>query len=599
MEIKSIEVTNFMGMKGYVSFDVPHIAALVGPNGIGKSTILAALRYGLTGEEPDGDIINLDCDETKVVITLTDPTGEGYAFSRSKHRTKPSKCTINGKATTQKALNDMIETVVGIPLDKIKVLSSAEIVAAMKPQEFGSFILDYVPEKPSLEKVLSLIPEATLGMTKTIEANLPETDISMKDIEELDKTIRATRKEMKDALSRKKALYDGFPKEAPEGNRKELEDSLAAIANQEADYRAYKAKKDAYDKTTAIFSKTRAQLADIKREAEEITDGRPDSATRDKLAAQASSVQETLQNTRLGISSAQRALEQLCVSLENLESPVCPLSDKIKCCQDKSAAKADLEESIESTKEGIAALEVEATKAAEQLEKIRAELAAYDESSKRYEKKITLLKRAKELEESLSEEPTAPEAMEEPDTAALKAELTGKLRVFTDYEEGCLLAKQIAAIEAELSDLEALVKALAEKGPVRTGILESYLGVFEEICNERSAKFKPGAQFRFVSDDGVVVLMTNEKGVYLPYESLSGGERAYMIFIIMDMLNSLCGSRILFLDELSVMDPKAFDTLIEIIADCESGYDHILLAAVNHEETVKTITSHGIRILEL
>ena len=72
-----------------------------------------------------------------------------------------------------------------------------------------------------------------------------------------------------------------------------------------------------------------------------------------------------------------------------------------------------------------------------------------------------------------------------------------------------------------------------------------------------------------------------------------------MIFIIMDMLNSLCGSNILLLDELSVVDTKCFDALLDIVLAYADDYDHILLAAVDHEDTVKSVTDRKIPMLSL
>ena len=117
MIIKKIEISNFAGIKGSVTFNMPHIMALCGKNGMGKTTVLNAIRFALTGEEPDGDIINANSLLASVKIWL--PTAEGeLSFERIKEREKPSKCKINGKASTAKVMNEKIEDVIGIPLDK-------------------------------------------------------------------------------------------------------------------------------------------------------------------------------------------------------------------------------------------------------------------------------------------------------------------------------------------------------------------------------------------------------------------------------------------------------------------------------------------------
>ena len=193
----------------------------------------------------------------------------------------------------------------------------------------------------------------------------------------------------------------------------------------------------------------------------------------------------------------------------------------------------------------------------------------------------------------------SPDVLEKPEEVEMPSEadastLEAKLKIIEGFHEGEQLKAQIEDLMVEYKDYDTLVKALSDKGCVRTGVVSKYLSVFEDLCNDRSRSVRPEIDFKFVSDNGVVVLMNNGKGAYLPYESLSGGEKAYMIFILMDMLNSLSGSNILFLDELSVVDSKCFDALLDIIMAYESGYDHILVAAVDHADTVESIKAHSI-----
>ncbi len=600
MKIDRLKLVNFMGIKGSFEFELPKIAALVGPNGMGKTTVMNAIRFALTGEEPAGDIINKDATQARTEITLTDPAdGVQYTFMRLKDREKPSKCMIDGKNTTKKTMDQKIEDILRIPLDKVKVLSSSEVVASMKPQEFSSFILDYIPEKLKLEKIISLIPASTLGMVEILEANLPSEEIDLTMLGECEGICRQNRKELKDVIARKKALYDSCPKENPGETKEEVEKKLNALLEIESVRKVYLAKKEAYDKAVESAKKHEALLSSTRAEVSAIAADRPDPGVLDALRKEEASARESIQNQKVAISSATGAVTQLETALSNLENPVCPLSEKIICHQDKSAAKEDLVESIASTKEGIGAMQAELKKAEEKLAKVEADIRAYQEGAALYDKKIALMKQLKTLEDNKPEIPEKPEEVEVVDVAEEDERLRGLLKTIDAYEEGVKLAEQLAKLETNLSDYEALVKALAEKGPVRTGVISEYLKVFEDLCNERSMKVRPEITFEFVSDDGVVVLMDNGKGSKLPYESLSGGEKAYMIFIIMDMLSSLCGTNLLLLDELSVIDEKCFDALLDIVLAYAGDYDHVLLAAVDHKDTVESIDHHGIPTLSL
>lgn len=599
MKINSIKTRNFMGLKGVYTIDMPHIAALIGKNGIGKSTILTAIRYALTGEDPSGDIIHKDCEECSVSLYLTDPAdGSEIEFERIKNRTKPSKSRLNGKATTAKSMNEKLESIVSIPLDKIKILSSADIVAAMKPQEFASFILSYVPEKMKVDDVISIISDSTIGMVNIIEANLPE-EVDLDSLDEFAELCKYNRKELKKQIESKKAALMDKPVEKPSFDRKELEEQLSVINASEAEVRVYKAKKDSYDRAVVSRNKQQLLLESLKKEIAENKAERPDLLAKKKIEEKEKSLRDSIQNQRIAISGASSALKQLEITLEALEKPICPISPLITCHQDKTVAKEDISESIIATKEGIAAMEKEASKTEKELVAMKTELNVIRENEIKYNQKISAMKQVKALEESNVELPENPEEPKVVNVEEQKNLIRIKLDEIKSYEYALEISKQIEVLSDELSDYEKLVKATAENGCIRTAVISKYLGVFEELCNKRSTSIRPEIDFKFKADKGVVVLMNNGKGSYLPYSSLSGGEQAYMLFILMDMLNSLCGSNILMLDELSVIDEVCFNALLDIVCSYASEYDHILLAAVNHDDTIRAVEVHHVPIMSI
>ena len=201
------------------------------------------------------------------------------------------------------------------------------------------------------------------------------------------------------------------------------------------------------------------------------------------------------------------------------------------------------------------------------------------------------------LGSTIKEEPVKPAAdAEEIDVE--KFQLNEKLKAWASYKEGKLLSGQIERLENEVKDFDSLVKATAEKGEVRVGVIKRFLGVFEEIANERSKEFRPEVGFRFDPENGVTVKMDpTGSGYYMPYDSLSGGERAYMIFVLLDLLNQLSGAKVLFLDELSVMDVETFKALIDLIKKHVEEYDHVVVASVDHSDIVGLIDAAGIERL--
>lgn len=595
MKINKVTLVNFMGIKGRFEAEMPHIAALVGPNGMGKTTILNGIRYALTGAEPAGDIINKEADACRVSFSMTDPVdGAEIEFTRIKDREKPSKFQINGKAVTKKKMDEKIQDIIGIPLDKVNILSSSNVVASMEPKDFASFILSYIPEKLGVTDVLSFIPAATPGVEEIIRANIPEDGVDMDAIKDLEVVARDTRKQLKADIDARKVLLSHKPLENPYAREEsEIREALNEYAGRKAAYDIYTARLDAYKKSLENAERHEKALADIKAQVDAITATRPDPVVADTIRRNMDSRRETVQNTMIAIDSASRALSSLEVSLANLNNPVCPLSEKIVCHEDKSGIREEIQESIDATKGGIEALNAELTKAKESLAEVEKQKAAYDAEGEQYKKKVALMCEYTSLYKASPDVLEKPEEVEMPSEADAST-LEAKLKIIEGFHEGEQLKAQIEDLMVEYKDYDTLVKALSDKGCVRTGVVSKYLSVFEDLCNDRSRSVRPEIDFKFVSDNGVVVLMNNGKGAYLPYESLSGGEKAYMIFILMDMLNSLSGSNILFLDELSVVDSKCFDALLDIIMAYESGYDHILVAAVDHADTVESIKAHSI-----
>ena len=602
MVIKHVKIRSFMGYAGTIEFDMPKIAALVGTNGIGKTSVLNALRYVLTGEEPDGDIINHDAQECMVEITLIDPVdGADITFSRSKNRTKPSKFMIDGQKTTAAKLNEKLTDVTGIALDKIKVLSSADVVASMKPQEFSKFILDYIPEKISLSFIIDNLKKTNMEILNTLDANFPPENIEMADIDNFLDMLKSTRKELKARLSEKKSLYETKPKElaAP---IEEVEEKLRLLQELLNKKEVLEVKNRAYENALENLKKHEEMLAGMKTEYEKITVSRPDMNILDSYNNEKDELISRIKNKDIEITGVNSALKQLEITLDALNKPICPISPLITCHTDKSIAKEEITESIEATKKGLVALKEDSEFIQKKYDELKAKIDEFNHKKSLYEKKIELAKRIKTLEDNKPVVPEKPEnVIDKTDEASIKDEIENVksiAKLNAGFAEGETLKANIEAISQTLDNIEYLIKEFGDKGSVRVAIVTKYTKVFEDILNERSMKVRSDISFSIVPDNGLRILMNTGKGM-LPYENLSGGEKAYMLYMIMDMLNSLSGTQILFIDELSVMDKENFNFLLDLITRYQGDYDHIIFAAVNHIETVDAVKTHMIPMVEL
>ena len=127
----------------------------------------------------------------------------------------------------------------------------------------------------------------------------------------------------------------------------------------------------------------------------------------------------------------------------------------------------------------------------------------------------------------------------------------------------------------------------------------AYINAFEDVCNGKADGLRTGMKMRFMVDNGITPLLdVKGDGNYLPYSLLSGGEKIYMIFLLLDMFNAMCGLKMLILDELSVLDASNFGALLDILEKHTEEYDQVLLSTVNHDGLTAELKKRGITVIE-
>ena len=92
---------------------------------------------------------------------------------------------------------------------------------------------------------------------------------------------------------------------------------------------------------------------------------------------------------------------------------------------------------------------------------------------------------------------------------------------------------------------------------------------------------------------------TDGSGIFKEYAALSGGEKAYMLFLVLDMLNALTGFKVIMMDELSILDKESFRQFVELIVNHKDDYDLVLLACAEHDDLTDIINTYGITKIEV
>ena len=111
-----------------------------------------------------------------------------------------------------------------------------------------------------------------------------------------------------------------------------------------------------------------------------------------------------------------------------------------------------------------------------------------------------------------------------------------------------------------------------------------------------ASKVSPDLKIKFKSEDGIKVYCSPKKDAdYVPYQCCSSGERAVVVFLLTDLISSaLSKANILILDDLDKLDENAFERLMSCVMqpDVQKAYDHIILCAVDHADTLATLDKY-------
>ena len=438
------------------------------------------------------------------------------------------------------------------------------------------------------------MPALTPGMKDTIESFLPESDIDLDTIESFYKKVFEDRAMIRKKVDALKLIIDELPSGAPFDSNELLlkrdEFKKAILLGEE-----YEKNINAYQKSLIQAQKYNEQVSALEREIESIKAVRPNGSDKD-LKNKINELNNLINNNGVIISTQMNSISEFKNTLDLLSKPVCPISPLIVCHEDKTSAKNEIEESIKALENSIQLIEKNTLKLRSDLENVTKTLDEYNANAIEYQRKLDKMSILKQLKNN------QPVVLEKPAELTYKKEelkvkiedIESKLKMIKDCEQRSTKEKQLNIYSEMYNDYNNLVKVFDKKGEVRNAIVSKYLGFFEDICNKRSGKYRPNNKFIFETNKGVVVKMSNDKGLYLPYQSLSNGEKAYFLFIIMDMINQLVGTKIMVLDELSVMDKEALMSLAKTINDFKNDYDNVILAAVDYSEIKDTILSTGI-----
>ena len=608
MNINKIEIRNFKNLQNLsLDFD-KKISVFTGKNGAGKTSLMEAIAYGLTGEYPD-DVIRHGSDEMSVKTYF--PT---FDCERIQKVGKPNKVKYNNKTSTAKIISEELTNLFNVSVDEIKAVTFTDLIKNSKNSaELESFIMNYLDDTLTLEDICNLFPSSykDLDAKDIDEAKdiLPEFisnigPYSIDDIETIASDLKESRKYIKKKKQETEGAFVNIPEYVCNRSEAEIKKEYEAIIQKEAVQKEAQKNLAAYN--NAKTSRER-QENEIKRLQLLVNDIHVEK-TPDVVLLSAKTACDNLQNQIMSFEKSKIRLENVLStvkkSLENLNKPFCPLSDKITCTVDKTPVQKELTENISELEEGIKEETENINKLKKELEEKKAELEKYQLNDKEYEKKILYLKNIDSLKQTLITVPEKPENADIFDFSEQKNSLNSELDKIKKISEKNKLKFQIEQLDRNIKLLDFLIDELDAKGYVRESIMNQNLSWINDYIQKRLTSVFPNAKIEFVSDDGIKIKASFDQSKGMTYyEGLSGGEKVITLLFILDFINAATQTNILFMDgdDLSKLDEDSFFIVLDLLlnSDFSNNYDQIFINCINSERNMKLLKKYKGKILQI
>lgn len=609
MKIKEMSVKNFKGISDRTITPDKNITVVTGPNGAGKSSLLEAVIYGLTGEHPQKAI--RDGETTmQVLIKANDEVN----WERIQTENKPNKFKLNGKASTAKVLSEQISKLSGLTDKALKITTSENVVRNLSSGDLGEFLMSYVPQDLTIQDIINYFPSEFQDMyAKDIEAAKETLKVnfegllepySLEDVKDVASALYDKRKYLNKMISDTESIIKSLPDSESKKSLDEVKQELEEIIKKEALYTQNKTAQDNYNQCVRNREKQYEQILALKKEIDAITVSKPDDNVIQTLTTEKENISNDIFTATNTLGFMQNALTATLKTLENLDKPFCPLSDKLTCTVDKTPLKNELEESKKLSESGIEEQKKLINSLNEKLKGKENEIKLFHENSAVWQRKMTLIQSYNSLAKSMPKLPEKPAEILQEDFSQRKSALYAEKDEIEKSNKKKELSKQLDNLKYETKIHDFLVKILGNKGCVMEKITSGYLSIFNDTCNDRANKLKPGFVMNFVAEDGIKILCRpSEEKPMLPFENLSDGEKACAIFLIMDLLNALTDLRILLFDGNSIgaMDEEVLTSFLNLLINSEirNDYDHIIINMINNEKTIEYLKDKDIDLIEL
>lgn len=576
MKIAKIIINNFRGITTETLLP-DKINVLLGHCGTGKSSTMDAIKWGLTGKITKEDI-RYDSPEASIKIIFDDGT--------SIMRTQSAKATnyVNEKVATEKATNEFLENKFGCSISSIEAMCGASFLKSLSKKDLKSFIIDILPIKASFSKIVELSDDLDEEKISFIKEYL-EDEVSLADIDAAYKTVFDGRKVKKQVLKNLQEKSK-FTKELPGVTKEELLKRQGEIALIEAKVNDYKKNLERYNKSLKTRENAEKQLADMKNRLHQYKDiKQPVEADLQLAIKEKQLFIDAIANANNTIAIMKANVELMQRTLDSLDKPVCPISERIVCTADKSGLREELISLVETNNKELANGYNFIVRCNEQVDKRDEIINSYNNQLIAWNNKINL--------ENTINAFALPEVLDKPeevngDFAEEKLQIQNMLNVWYEKDASDQAAKNIEETLHKVNLYDFAVKFFSANG-IKSKLLEKAVDPLQKMIDEKTQSLRKGFKISLMTEEEFDITISPRTGEVVPLNKISAGEFIVTAYILMSVVSQITGVSILMMDNLDNLDSDAARQLM-LLLDADENFNTIILASVDHPDIIDAIS---------
>lgn len=593
--ITTISIRNFKGIED-LQLNAKKLNAIIGKCGSGKSSLLDAIRFALTGKAGK-EVIRKGCREASVVLRFSDNS----TIERIR-RTSENISKCNGKSSTKRSLDEFL-TARNMNPCWIESLCSVDWFAGLSSKDLNNFFMTILPLRAKAETVVELVAQLDKDLTEKKEKYLMEEILKKQEIFSFNdlangyNTAYTVRQELKRKYNEMLPRCT-FNETVPAKTREDIEKELNNISQVEAAEKEYSKRLKEYASSKKQHDLAIKRLDEMKKELDTYSScKKPKEETKTQAEADRKLFQVHIKRTNEYIGTINSTLDLLKRTLDNLDKPICPISEKLICTTDKSQLKEELLSLIQKNENALASNKEFLAKCEDQVRKRDDIISNYQKEVYRYEQKTTLENNISKfiVPEILPE----PQKVEKAHLEAKKKELLDLLSILSRYEKVQQNKKELAKIKDKYDLAQFAVKVLDSKIGIPALILQRTLRFFEKKCNEKASLLREGFQIHFLSDNGITIQVSPGKGKpFVDMKEVSTGEFVCVAYILMTMIGEATKCHLFLIDNLDRLDTEYLNALLSLLEE-DKKIEQVFLGGVDHADVEQTLNDKSFQIIHM